>query len=97
MKINEPRNRDHEALQGRVFGFVRPFYASRPFMGYRTRVSRQERRTVYQTHGGEASMNPNELPETIAAGEVREVQVCPLGSFENVNADGKRRTQLWLP
>ena len=35
-----------------------------------------------------------ELPETIAAGEVREVQVCPLGSFENVNADGKRRTQL---
>ena len=43
-------------------------------MGYRTRVSRQERRTVYQTHGGEASMNPNELPETIAAGEVREVQ-----------------------
>ena len=28
------------------------------------------------------------------AGEVREVQVCPLGSFENVNADGKRRTQL---
>ena len=24
-----------------------------------------------------------ELPETIAAGEVREVQVCPLGSFGN--------------
>ena len=35
-----------------------------------------------------------ELPETIAAGEVREVQVCPLGSFENVNEQGKRRTQL---
>ena len=35
-----------------------------------------------------------ELPDTITAGEVREVQVCPLGSFENVNADGKRRTQL---
>ncbi len=32
-------------------------------------------------------MNPNELPDTISTGEVREVQVRPLGSFENVNAD----------